>query len=488
MATSTSLSPEVASALARFSEASTSPEDRREALSTLSATKVLPKQADDPAITSGRNHLLQQAMTAENPVHRMLAIAECIRLTQIVKRWAPEMLQQLRPAFAQPLPSMQMLTNGDDRLNLARACAQMSEPWLPDYLARSVAEEPTAEKARLETVVALMAQADSLADMLRSLAKAFEACRPDTQAPGDTMARRLARAIEALREALLESELHAGDDLGAALYKWISAPLMAAGKPQDEKAQVDLIRQVLLLVHDIVRTRISVVADPSMYRVVDYCRRLGGGRSWSAELQKPLERLITDVSEALVLLGRQGQRDQALLSQLDVLCNHPERARALARGLAARHPELNEEVRDWLEHGRIRAVRQASSSAIEAAASSADESIGLALQAARKVRSIRDGLNDSLVSNLEIYDPALAPSAQALLDGVQVLAIQVEQAAALRGLDLYGVPGEEIEMSTKFFTVVGGSPRQRMVVKQPAIVRKRADGGTGDVVTKGLVE
>jgi len=58
----------------------------------------------------------------------------------------------------------------------------------------------------------------------------------------------------------------------------------------------------------------------------------------------------------------------------------------------------------------------------------------------------------------------------------------------LRGLDLYGVPGEEIEMSTKFFTVVGGSPRQRMVVKQPAIVRKRADGGTGDVVTKGLVE
>lgn len=488
MATTASLSPEAIAALATFSEASTSPEDRREALSTLSATKVLPRQADDPAITSGRNHLLQQAMTAESPGHRLLAIAECIRLTQIVKRWTPEMLKQLRPAFAVPLPSMQLLSNGDDRLNLARACAQMSEPWMPTYLARSIAEEPTAEKARLEMVVALMAQAANLADVLRSLATAFEACRPDTQAPGDTMARRLARAIEALREALLDSELDAGNDLGVALYEWISAPLMAAGKPQDEKAQIDLIRQVLLLVHDIVRTRISVVADPTMYRVVDYCRRLCGGRSWPAELQKPLERLITDVSEALVLLGRQGQRDQALLSQLDVLCNHPERARALARELAARHPELNEEVRDWLEHGRIRTLRQASSSAIEAAASNADESIGLALQAARKARALRDALRDSLVSNLEIYDPGLAPSTQALLDGVQALAIQVEQAAALRGLDLYGVPGEEIEMSTKFFTVVGGIPRQRMVVKQPAVVRKRSDGGTGDVVTKGLVE
>ena len=225
-----------------------------------------------------------------------------------------------------------------------------------------------------------------------------------------------------------------------------------------------------------------------MYRVVDYCRRLFGGRSWPSELQKPLERLITDVSEALVLLGRQGQRDQALLSQLDVLCNHPERARALARELAARHPELIEEVRDWLEHGRIRNLRQASISAIEAAASNADESIGLALEAARKARALRDGLRDSLISNLEIYDPGLAPSTQALLDGVQALAIQVEQAAALRGLDLYGMPGEEIEMSTKFFTVVGGIPRQRMVVKQPAIVRRRPDGGTGDVVIKGLVE
>ncbi|WP_140628347.1 hypothetical protein [Methylibium rhizosphaerae] len=488
MATNTLSSSEAVSALARFADPAASPEDRYEALSTLSTTKFLPKQYEDPAVAAGRRHLLQQALTASEPGHRLLAIAECIRLVQIVKRWAPEMVEQLRPAFSEPLPNMQLLAKGDDRLNLARACAQMSAPWLPDYQARAIAEEASADKARLELVSALMAGSGSLAEVLRRLAKAFEAYRPDTQAPGDTMARRLASAIEAIREALLESELEAGDELGIALYEWVSAPLMAVGKPQEDKAQVDLCRQALLLVHDIVRTRISVVADPTMYRVVDYCRRLVGGGSWPNELQKPLDRLITDVSEALLLLGRQGQRDQALLAQLEVLCNHPERARAVARELAARHPELNEEVRDWLEHGRVRPVRQASSSAVEAAASNADESIGLALQAARQARKLRDGLRDPLVSNLEIYDPALAPSTQALLDGVQALAIQVEQAAALRGLDLYGVPGEEVEMSTKFFTVVGGSPRQRMVVKQPAIVRKRADGGLGDVVTKGLVE
>ncbi|MCW5668675.1 MAG: hypothetical protein KIT86_03370 [Hydrogenophaga sp.] len=488
MATTTPNNLDAAAALARFADAGTSPEDRREALSALSATKVLPKQADDPAIEAGRRHLVDQARTAEKPGYRLLAIAECIRLTQIVNRWTPVMLDQLRPAFAEPLPNMQLLTNGNDKLNLARACAQISAPWLPDYLARSIVEEPAADKARAEMVVALLERSNSLAQTLQRLATAFEAFRPDTQAPGDTMARRQARTLEVLREALLDSEIEAGDDLGVALHECVSAPLATVGKPQEDKAQIDLCRQVLLLVHDIVRTRISVVADPTMYRVVDYCRRLSGGRSWPDELKKPLERLITDVTEALLLLGRQGQRDQALLAQLDVLCNNSDRARAVARELAARHPELNEEVRDWLEHGRVRTVRRASESAIEAAASSADESIGLSLQAARKARLLRDTLREPLVSSLEVYDPGLAPAAQELLDSVQALAVQVEQAAALRGLELYGTPGEEVEMSTKLFIMVGGVPRQRMLVKQPAIVRKRTDGGVGDVVTKGLVE
>ena len=100
---------------------------------------------------------------------------------------------------------------------------------------------------------------------------------------------------------------------------------------------------------------------------------------------------------------------------------------------------------------------------------------------------MRDSLREPLASCLEIYEPALASATQELLDRVQVLAVQVEQAANLRRLDLYGAISEEVEMSTKFFSVVGNAPRQRMTVRQPAVVRKRADGAMGEVVTKGLV-
>lgn len=475
-------------AMALFAAADTPPEKRRAALTALITAKLLPKLADDTAVKAGRSHLLDQVFNADLPMHRLLAIAESIRLGQVVKRWAVDIAKSLQPAFVEQLPSMQLLSEADDRLNLARACSQMSVNWMHDYLAKSIAEEETGEKARSEMVSALLARADSLAVALQRLAIAFAQLRPVTEAPGETVAKRLTRTLSALRAALMESELEAGDDLGKVLHSLIAAPLVAVGRPQEEKVQADLSIEVLLAVHDIVRTRISVVSDPEMYRVVEYCRKLCGGSSWPPELKKPLARLTTDVTEALLLLGRQGQCDQALLSQLDILCNHPERARAVARELASKHPELPEGVRDWLERGRMRIVRQASDAAIEFAASNADESIGLALQAARQARTLRDSLREPLASNLEIYEPALALATKELLDRVQVLAVQVEQAATLRGLALYGTPGEKVEMSTKFFTVVGDAPRQQMTVRQPAVVRMRADGTIGSVVTKGLVD
>ena len=478
-----------AESLLAFASATTLPAERRAALTALITAKVLPKQADAPAVADGRAHLLAQVFAVDvAPEHRLLSIAECIRLGQVVKRWALEIAEQLRPAFAEELPSMQLLGDADDRLNLARACALMSSAWLPDYLAKAIAEEETGEKARGEVMAALLARSPDLATALRQLANAFQALRPNTEEPGETVARRLARTLVALRNNLLEVELDAGDEPGKALHEMLALPLSTLGKPQTEKVQLDLVREALLTVHDIVRTRISVVADPQMYSVVAYCRRLIGSTSWPKDLTSPLERLTTDVSEALILLGRQGQCDQALLGQLDVLCSHPERARVLARDLAKKHPDLPEDVRDWLERGRMRTVRPASESAIEAAVSNADESIGLALQAARRARAMRDNLHEPLLANLEIYEPAMAPAARDLLDRVQALAVQVEQAASLRRLDLYGVPGEEIEMSPKFFTILGNAPRRHMLVKQPAIVRKRSDGSVGDVVAKGIVE
>jgi hypothetical protein len=473
-------------ALRIFAEDS-APERRHAALTVLIASKFLPKNAEDEAIQTGRSMLLRDALSNPDPGYRLLSIADLIRLAQVVQRWLPEIANDLVPVFAEQLPPLSMLPgDGKARRNVARACAMFDAEWMLDYIASSIADEKDSDLTRDDFVELLLTRSTSLANALRLLSVHFERLRPQTKKPADTVAKRLTGTLAAFRKALMESHAEVGHDLGKALQVLLIAAFKSTGKPQDEAA-TELSAEVILAVHDIVRTRISVVADPAMYLAVAYCRQLCG-RVWPDVLRKPLDRLVTDLCEALVLLGKQGLRDQGLLDQLEVLCKYPERARTLAKELAAHHPELPEEVRDWLEQGRIRTPNVASGPAKEAAASNADAAIGMSLQTARQARRNSESLRERLIPSLEIFEPALVAPANECIAQVIATAVQVEQAAALRQLELYGTPGEEVEMAPKFFNALGDSPRQRMVVRQPALIRKRSDGGIGEVVLKGLVE
>lgn len=478
-------------ALTVFGDAGAHPEARSDALTVLITAKLLPKEAEHPAVLAGCQHLLQQAHAGADSGYRLLAMAELVRFGQVVKRWAVRLPELLWPLFAQPLPAVAMLGRADDRLNLARACSLMAArglDWLPAYLADAIADEDSGEKARAELLQALMRSEATLSAVFARLCTAFGRVRPGTESPGDTVARRLTRTLAALRPLLLDSDLETGESLGEAMHDLVVQAFDGSGRPGEGKVQTDLSRELLLAVHDTVRSRLSAVADAQLYQVIRYCRRLCGGGAWPAELRPQLDRLVADVSEALVLLGRQGQCHQGLLDQLEVLCDHAERARALAQGLASRHPELPEEVREWLRKGRHRMTRPASQAAQDAATSTADESLGLALPVAREARRVTEGLRPALMATLELYEPNLLPAVNELWDKVRHLTLQVEQAAALRALGTLGVPGEVMDMSTKYFNSVTGGHEPRMTVVVPAIVRMKTDGSPGEVVTKGLMK
>ena len=54
---------------------------------------------------------------------------------------------------------------------------------------------------------------------------------------------------------------------------------------------------------------------------------------------------------------------------------------------------------------------------------------------------------------------------------------------------LHGELGQEVQFSVKFFDLADGAePRQRMLVKQPAVVRLRPDRSPGEVLVRGLLE
>ncbi|WP_148581646.1 hypothetical protein [Zoogloea oleivorans] len=463
--------------------------ERQQALTTLIRAKLIPKKADDSRFQSGFRALVtattDQALPAQE---RLLALAEVVRAAQVVKRLQAGLATALAPAFTESLPPLQALKEADDRLNVARACGLFEAPWLKAYLARSIAEEEQGENARLELATGLLRQSDSIASMLTSIANPLREVHPETEAPGDSLARRLTRILAALRGVIPASELEAGDAVGQALHQLVSVPFRAVGRPQNEKVQTELAKEVMLLTHEVLRTRFSVATDPAMFQAVSYCRQLLGGGSWPSALQDCLSLLIKDIREALILLGRQGVRDQQLLAQLDMLSNFPQRAQAIAREIAERHPEMDEDTRHWLTHGRLPVRRESSNTAQETAAREADESIGLALHAAKEARQAMEGIRNPLMATLDIYEQGLVAVTSDCFTRLEALALQVEAAAHHRGLALYGTPGEQVDFAPKLFTQIGATDRQKVILKQPAVVRVRKDGSVGDVVVKGLVE
>ena len=465
------------------------PSEARQVNTALISAKAIPKLADDPRFQQVWHRFVAWSADVSLPeAERLLAIAEVIRTAQVVKRLQVQLRAVLTPAFASELPSPNLLQDADDRLNLARSFSFADAAWLNAYLARAIVQEEHGEKARVEFAGALIRRSASLSTLVATLAGAMEAVSPATETPGDTFGRRITRILAALRTTLVESELEVGEDLGQAIRALVEEPLKRVGMPREDKVAVELTREVVLFLHDVVRSRFSVASDTTLFGVLKFCRRLQGGSSWPNELRKPLDLLVKDVSEMLVLLGRQGVRDQALLDQLEVLCTSPERARGVGRELAAKHAELSEDVRTWLELGRVGAVRTANNVAVEALAHEADGAIGLALDEARRARESIESIRSDVLDALQVYEPALKAALDDALNRAIAAAVRLEHAARKRNIDLLGRAGEVLDFSPKFFEFAGARPGFRATVRRPAVVRLRPDGTPGEVIVKGVCE
>ena len=110
------------------------------------------------------------------------------------------------------------------------------------------------------------------------------------------------------------------------------------------------------------------------------------------------------------------------------------------------------------------------------------------MNAALEVRQSLAGVREPLLSVLDIYEQGLVSVTQDALSRIDALLLQLEQVGDQRALALFGTVGEDVDFTPKYFQAVGDATRQRMIVRQPAVVRIRKDGTVGDAVLKGLVE
>lgn len=472
----------------------TNPLERRQALSDLFTLKAQSKHVNNPLFKAGFE---QWRIIATNETsddrEKLLAIAELVRMASTLKKGWPTTVQNiLTPIFSKPIPPISALDlgpkPGDDRLNVARACSMIKPKWIPNYLARGIVEEDSAENARVEMVNTLFECSESIAGILVLLTSEIERLQFNTEAPGDSMAKRLKRILEALRPAVINSTIDAGEHLGERLHELLRKAFKSYERPREEKVQIDLSAELALFIHDLVRTRVSIAGEPETYDALRWCRKFFAKRSWPKELQEPLNFLIQDMSEALIFLSRQGKPNQVLLDGLEIACGYKERAQGITRQLAEKHTELPEDMRNWLIQWRVVNKTQTSDALLETQLQSIDVVVAIALVNSNQLMASFESHSSQILSTLDIYEPLLTSSTQEVLSRSEQIAKSMLEISKRRGLDVLGEVGDEIEFAPKYFEFAGTTPKQLVVVRQPAIIRRRSDGLIGEVVLKGVVD
>jgi hypothetical protein len=475
--------PAIEIAFSSFAEAS-GPRERQRALTDLLTHRAVPKQAEDSRFVSGVAHLERDAERSDLPEHRILAISELSRAAQVVKALQPRLKRVMDSAGKRPLPSAAMLKDANERFYLAKAIAISPHPWVSEYSAMSIAMEEAGEKARGEFMDLLLNRSKSAAEALSLLRLAFSSIQIETESPAESMARRLTRTLISFREKLLSSRVEAGRDVGRELDSLLKGMIGQAGIPSEKKVQIDLAREVILVLHELVRTRFSVSTESSTFDSLRVCRRMFPGTEWPRELTEYLDLLATDILEALLLLGRQDVPSQGLLEHLILVCGHRGTALALTGELADNHPELPEQIRGWMRRGRFVAKIESSTALEESLLREIDAAIGFALIEIEQIRGSAD-LAAHVGDAMRVFEPSLSSGVDLYFSQIERLCKAVEEIAKRREIALLGVVGEKIRFSPKYFDVLSADVAGEVGVLRPAVVRANASG-SADVIVKGL--
>lgn len=460
--------------------------ERSAALKVLQTEKAVHKVFRTPEFQAGVNALVVTAARADEPEERLVSLTQLARIASH-KGLTEEIARLSQPAFEREWPPASLLSNGDERGYVAKALAWGRAAWVQGYALRSLAAEmPNADKIRGELMAVVFAGSTNLEQVISGLREAFLAELPATDSPADSLARRLAKTVQSLREQIVVSRLVPGENAGKAFEEMASRPLARTGLPSDSDAAASLAQQLIGGTYDLVRRHFSMLTDSDTYSAVRYAKRIVGGM-WPRQLEDDLQQVADCIVEAVLMLAKQGITAEDLREHLELTMGYRERAEARLRELAESHPGIDERIRRWL---RGQAVTKLTTNTLlqESRDIRTDPLVGEVLMEVVRLEAAKDALAADVLPVLQIYDPSKVGPLEQLIGRTADVLRTVTNLTDARRLGLLGVVGGEVDYSPKYFVTTSGLTKPRMRVVRQAIVRLNEDGQPAEVVSQGLVE
>ncbi len=465
-------------------------EIKLEVLTELSRLKAVHSLREDARFLAGLESIENLANNKNEEIRCLLAIAALGRIGR-TKSLSARVDKSLKLILETPIPSLDLLKDPDNRYYVAVTLNGCNTDWVREYASKFIVIEKQAEKARQELVNVLLNRSNSIADAFREIAITLKELHPDTQAPGDSVAKRLERIIKALRPIIVSMLIEPGDEIGKSINELFHAGFIGVKKPESLNVVKKLADEAISLIHDIVRTQISVAAEASVYGAVSVVSNWfpQGGWVLFSRKSKNVEILANDLQQAITLLAKQGITDSELFDQLSKIVGSRESATNITVKIAEHHSEIDAEIREWLRKGgKVREKRKLTA-LIESDDLAADAIIASLMNDSDKFVSAINSIPSSDMEEFKIMEPNASKAIELVLKRGGSLSQGIAQLARKRGLQLKGDVGEVVEYSSVSHELIntpsGGVRRVKII--RPIIERVSIDGSI-TVVQKALVD
>lgn len=444
---------------------------------------------DDPRFAEGIGGAIEEVRSGGDPKQKLLALSVIARIASRLKSKRNELKQAIAVDLKAPPPKLSGLSDAEDRAYVAQALRWAAGEWLIPYLGRSIVEEETGEKARGELVRVLLEKAPDLAGAFNALRKPLAEWHPETGAPSDSTAKRLKRILSAIRQKLPLIEASPGDDVGKVVEGLVRDAFRKVGQPESLDKAADIVTEIALFLHDLVRTRSSLETEAAVYMAMRIPSRWFAGQIWPESARKSLAVLSLDIEKAITLLAKQGTPDDKLLGSLALMEGSREGALRITSRIADRTTGLDKDIIQWLRRGRVTGRVRGAELIAESNRMDSDQALALLLIDSRRLVQMIDGPGYDLLNEMHIFEPDHKPSIELLLKRARALAEDVRALASKRSLYMRGERGEVVDYSPIAHEGVDNSivGARRVRIIRPLVERIRGDN-IAEVVLMARVE
>ncbi len=425
--------------------------------------------------------------TAIPDLERLLAVATLGRLAATVKRLQPAIFQSLQEAFTEKLPKPSLLSEPDDRSYIGNACEQVQPDWGAGYCAQAAIYEKTGEQAREAFLKALLTMQPDLSAALQLLEKTAHGLLLETEDPGTSVARRLKRIMDAIQVSLSGSTIEPGEDPGDHLASLCKTVFKDVAAPKKEESLFEAAEGVAGAIHEFVRLRFSLATETNTYSALKVIKYMLSVSVWDSFASKsPKLKLISqDISEAILILAKQGITDDSLAGALAIAAGHKKHATRKMKQLA-KTPGLSAEVKNWLVGGSKEVPAEVETG--ETQQLSDDSQLADLLVDTLRFQALENVGRAQIVPEIEMLDPRLGEGVTQLLQSGVAICDAIQAMARRRKLQVRGAPGDEEEYAPLEHEVIGDRVGIRRVRIIRPVVEQVRENGVSFVISKGVVE